>query len=87
MKDTLARESAAALVWNRAYIYGGPEFIEAIYRCRAFLRLPSINDFCRDILTSALGLPILIPNGFKKTFPVIQRPLTFHFSPALLQLF
>ena len=51
MKDAL--ESAAALVSSLAYIYRDPEFIEEVtHRCGVFLRLPSINDFRRNIFTS-----------------------------------
>lgn len=70
MKDAL--ESPVALPWIRVYIYGDPENIEeAIYRCRAFLRLPSINDFRRFIFTSALATLIEMRSG---SFGVIEGP-------------
>jgi len=70
MKDAL--ESAAALSWIRAHIYGDPENIEeGIYRYHTFLRLPFINDFRRDILTSALATLIEMRLG---SFGVIEGP-------------
>jgi len=50
-----AAHNSAAIAWNRANIYGNPEYIEeAIYRCRAYLRIPHADDFNRGIITNLL---------------------------------
>jgi len=52
-----AAYSSASLAWNRARIYGNPEYSEeAIHRCRSFLRIPSIDDFSRRATTEPLAL-------------------------------
>ena len=52
-----AAYNSAGIAWNRAYIYGNPEYIEgAIYRCQAYLRIPHADDFRRGNITSILRM-------------------------------
>ena len=86
MKDAL--ESAAALSWIRAHTYGDPENIEeAIYRCHTFLRLPSINDFHRDILTSALATLIEMRSGSFGVIEGLQEALSCNPGATFVPLF
>src|SRR5216683_1752103 len=71
-----------------------PECLEeAIYRCRAFLRILSTDDLvlCRitevlaDLLTMRSDLVSL--EVFKKHVPMMQRSPTSHHSHSLLLLF
>jgi hypothetical protein len=75
-------------------MYRNPECLEeAIYRCRAFLRILSTDDLvlCRiaevlaDLMTMRSDLASL--EVFKKHVPTMQRSPTSHHSHSLLLLF
>jgi len=51
-----AAHSSAILSYNRAITYGNPEHMEeAVYRCRAYLRIPHADNSRRGIITNLLA--------------------------------